>query len=313
MELRHLRYFVAVAEAGNLSRAAEKLFVAQPPLSLQIRQLEEELGGALFTRHPKGMRLTAAGEALLPEARDLLERAAGLKHSRSRAAGAGTLALGYVPSAGSTVIPGLVRVLRRAHPGLEIRLHEMISDEQREALLSGRIDAGLARSGLRHPRLHAACTLADPFCLALPAARAKGAKGLPDMLDLRDQAAETFVAFTRHRGPAYFDRAIRLCGDAGFSPRIRYEASTLHGVLALVSADLGVALVPESAALLGVRGVALRRLRHRAGDEVLSLLLRRHETRPLLQELAVSVGDLFQTLLPRLTPARSAAGVHRRS
>ena len=163
MELRHLRYFVAVAETGNLSRAAEKLFVAQPPLSLQIRQLEEEIGAALFTRHPKGMRLTRAGEALLPEARDLLERAARLKQAGGRAPDAGSLALGYVPSAVSTVIPELVRALRQAHPGIEIRLHEMISDEQREALIHGRIDAGLARSQLRHPRLHKACALADPF------------------------------------------------------------------------------------------------------------------------------------------------------
>lgn len=297
MELRHLRYFVAVAETGNLSRAAEKLFVAQPPLSLQIRQLEEEIGSALFTRHPKGMRLTPAGEALLPEARDLLERAARLKQTQGRGVDAGSVSLGYVPSAGSTVIPDLVRGLRSAHPGIDIRLHEMISDEQREALVGGRIDAGLARSAMRHPRLQVACSLADPFCLALPAARAQD---LPTVLDLREHAAETFVAFTRHRGPAYFDRAIRLCGEAGFSPRIRYEASTLHGVLALVSADLGVALVPASAALLEVHGVVLRRLRHQVRDEVLSLLLRRNESRPLLGEVVTAVSALFAMLQQRL-------------
>jgi len=299
MELRHLRYFVAVAETGNLSRAAEKLFVAQPPLSLQIRQLEEEIGAALFTRHPKGMRLTRAGEALLPEARDLLERAARLKQAGGRAPDAGSLALGYVPSAVSTVIPELVRALRQAHPGIEIRLHEMISDEQREALIHGRIDAGLARSQLRHPRLYKACALADPFCLALPAA---WARDLPAALDLREQAGQTFVAFTRHRGPAYFDRAIRLCGEAGFSPAIRYEASTLHGVLALVGAELGVALVPTSAALLDSRAVALRRLRHTAHEEeALSLLLRRRdEGRTLPRELVPTVQSLFDALSQRL-------------
>ena len=120
MELRHLRYFVAVAETGNLSRAAEKLFVAQPPLSVQIRQLEQELGQPLFTRHPKGVRLTAAGQALLPEARHLLHRAArivDLTRDASEGPG-GNLSVGFVPSASSTVLPALVRQLRKLHPRL---------------------------------------------------------------------------------------------------------------------------------------------------------------------------------------------------
>jgi DNA-binding transcriptional LysR family regulator len=157
VELRHLRYFVAVAEAGNLSRAAEKLFIAQPPLSLQIRQFEDEIGAALFNRHPKGMKLTPAGEALLPSARDLLDRAAGLADAARKAAGSGTLTLVFVPSASSTVIPGLVRRLRAAHPGVELRLAEMISDEQHEALVAGRIDGGIARTKAHHPHVRQAC------------------------------------------------------------------------------------------------------------------------------------------------------------
>lgn len=303
MELRHLRYFVAVAECGNLSRAAEKLFIAQPPLSLQIRQLEDEIGSALFTRHPKGMRLTQAGEALLPEARDLLQRAAALKRPHQRALPAKRLTLGYVPSAGSTLIPDLVRRLRRAHPQLDLRLHEMITDAQCEALIGGRIDAGLARNAsrhARHARLHAACSMDDPFCLALPSARARH---VPAPVDLRRHAEDIFVAFTRHHGPAYFDRAIRLCGEAGFSPQIRYEASTLHGVLALVGADLGVALVPATAALLQMRGVVLRGLRSLGGSargEGLALLLRRGDDRELVRDLTVSVGAQFEELGRRL-------------
>jgi DNA-binding transcriptional LysR family regulator len=305
MELRHLRYFVAVAEAGNLSRAAEKLFIAQPPLSLQIRQLEEEVGTPLFSRHPKGMKLTPAGEALLPNARDLLERAAGLADAAGKAAGAGTLTLGFVPSAGSTVLPGLVRRLRGAQPRVELRLAEMISDEQQEALVAGRIDGGLARSASRHPHLHVACSLADPFCLALPAAR-DGV--LPDVIDLRRLASESFVAFTRHRGPAYFDRTIRLCGDAGFSPRIRFEASTLHGVLDLVGADLGVALVPATAVLLEARGVTLRRLRQRTRGDVLTLLTRRRDMRSMVKDLTAAVSAIFAELRPRLAALSSSGG-----
>lgn len=297
MELRHLRYFVAVAEAGNLSRAAEKLFIAQPPLSLQIRQFEDEVGEPLFSRHPKGMKLTPAGEALLPNARDLLDRAAGLVEAARRAPGSGTLTLGFVPSASSTVVPGLVRRLRATQPGIELRLTEMISDEQHEALVAGRIDGGIARTGAQHPHVRTACTLLDPFCLAMHVARARS---MPQVINLRSLAAEPFVAFTRHRGPAYFDRTIRLCGDAGFSPRIRYEASTLHGVLDLVGAELGFALVPASAVLLGAREVVLRRLRQRSRGDMLTLLARRRDAHPLLAGLAESVDSIFAEMRPRL-------------
>lgn len=302
VELRHLRYFTAVAETGNLSRAAEKLFIAQPPLSLQIRQLEEELGVALFIRHPKGVRLTAAGQSLLPEARHLLDRAARLADvARSEGRGSeGTLALGYVPSAGSTVLPGLVRQLRKTHPGLNVELREMISDEQNLALVAGHIDAGIARGPARHARLAVACRIPDPFCLALPSATAPP-RGRT--LDLRHYAEQTFVAFTRHRGPATFDQSIHLCSQAGFSPRIRYEASTVHGVLDLVGTGLGVALVPASAALLGASGVRLFSLRRRGDAEVLSLLRRKVDPHPLLPELEAAVASIFKALEQRVAKA----------
>lgn len=312
MELRHLRYFVAVAETGNLSRAAQKLFIAQPPLSLQIRQLEEELGTPLFTRHPKGVRLTAAGESLLPEVRQLLAHAGGLAE-RLRGEGngeGGAITLGYVPSASATVLPGLVRALRRAHPKVTIGLRELISEEQIEALVSGHIDAGIARSAPRHARLAVACRMPDPFCLALPATQARALAG---PLPLGEYAAEPFVAFTRHRGPAWFDRSIHLCSQAGFSPRIRYEASTVHGVLDLVGAGLGVALVPATAALLGAPGVRLRSLRRQAAaDEVLALLTPRGakaakaakaELPAPLATLAGAATGLFEQLARRTAAA----------
>ena len=307
MELRHLRYFAAVAETGNLSRAAEKLFIAQPPLSLQIRQLEQELGVALFTRHPKGVRLTSAGESLLPEARHLLERAARLAdvvHRGTRRGPGGSVTLGYVPSASSTVLPELVRQLRGRHPALDLKLREMISDEQNEALAAGHIDAGIARSAARHARVVVACAMPDAFCLALASADARSAA---PTLDLRHYAEQAFVAFTRHRGPAYFDQAIHLCGQAGFSPRIRYEASTVHGVLDLVAAGLGVALVPASAALLGVMGVRLRALRKRNAGEVLALLRRRVDGNPLLPELELAIAAIFKRMERRVAAALGEA------
>lgn len=302
MELRHLRYFIAVAETGSLSRAAEKLFIAQPPLSVQIRQLEEELGQPLFTRHPKGVRLTAAGQALLPEARYLLDRAArAVEVVRQAGTGpSGNLSVGFVPSASSTVLPVLVRQLRRLHAGVHLELREMISSEQIDALVAGHIDAGIARTPTRHPRLAVASRMPDAFCLAVPSARARA---LPAVVDLRQFADADFIAFTRHRGPAYFDQSIHLCSQAGFSPRVRYEATTVHGVLDLVSAELGVALVPATTALLGIKGVTVRPLRRPGAGEVLALLRRRVDLNPLLPFLEATVEQIFADLTVRVARA----------
>ena len=296
MELRHLRYFVAVAETGSLSQAAEKLFIAQPPLSVQIRQLEEEVGAALFTRHPRGVRLTAAGAALLPEARELLDRAARLQGFAHSAPQVQSLALGFVPSASTTVLPDLVRALRQSHPHVQLQLKEMITSEQIQAIVSGQLDAGLARTPARHPRLTVACSLPDPFCLVMPAEAPAGPAGA---VHLRDFADADFVAFTRHRGPAYFDQSIYLCSQAGFSPRIRYEASTVHGVLDLVSAGLGVALVPASTSLLAPAGVRVRALRQHTARETLALIQRKDNT-PLQAELPLQVARIFKSLQRRV-------------
>jgi DNA-binding transcriptional LysR family regulator len=293
MELRHLRYFVAVAESGSLSRAAEKLFIAQPPLSVQMRQLEEELGTALFARHPKGVRLTASGQALLPEARFLLDRAARLRDLSRDSSGGSTLAIGYVPSAASTVVPELVRRLRRQQPGVQFELREAISSDQVDLLVAGHIDVGIARTPARHPRLTVARQMPDPFCLALPRAQAQG---LEAKVDLRRFATESFVGFTRHRGPAYFDHSIHLCSQAGFSPRIRYEGSTVHGVLDLVGAGLGVALVPASTALLAGSGVVVRALRRPGAAEVLALLRRKVDAQPLLEAVETAAEAIFDGL-----------------
>jgi DNA-binding transcriptional LysR family regulator len=307
MELRHLRYFVAVAEAGNLSRAAHKLFIAQPPLSLQIKQFEDAMGVALFTRHPKGMRLTLAGEQLLPQARDLLARAAGLREvARAKGDGGqgagGTLTMGYVPSASSTVLPELVRALRRERPAVVLHLHEMISEEQQDALVAGRIDAGIARILPRNTRLVAACHMADPFCLALPRQQSsrQRSSSTASTLNLRDFAAHPFIGFTRHRGPAYFDRAMYLCGQAGFSPSIRYEASTVHGVMDLVSTGLGVALVPASASLLKTKNVAVHRLRRSGSGDVLALLRRKADPNSLLPVIEAAVAKVLVTIEERV-------------
>lgn len=307
IEMRHLRYFIAVAEAGNLSRAAQKLFIAQPPLSVQIRQLEESLGTPLFVRHPKGVHLTEAGEALLPEARALVDRVGGLRAWIAGATPTRRLSLGFVPSAGSTVLPQLLAALRADDPGLQFELREMISSEQIDALASGQIDLGIARANTRHPRIATVARILDPFCVAVAAHRTpRGGTA-----DLRDYAEADFVAFTRHRGPAYFDQAIHLCAQAGFSPRIRYEASTVHGVLDLVGAGLGVALVPASCVLLAAPRVRLRPLAIAQKSAVLTLLRCKPGSRtPWLvgEDSLQRIVDMFDHLRERTAARLNAPG-----
>ena len=257
MELRHLRYFVAVAELGSVSRAAEKLFIAQPPLSTQIKQLEDEVGVKLLVRYARGVRLTAAGSAFLTEAKDLLARSERAKRvaRRNDPTVPGSVRIGYVPSAGHTILRRLMREMRQRWPDAEIDVREMITPNQVQALSAGEIDVGFARAPVNSTRIAVVVQLEDPYCLAIP--RGHALEG-PGPVELRAAAECAFITSSRNRGPAYFDQALGLCSDAGFSPDLRYEASTLYGVLDLVSAGLGVAIVPASAVLLAPTGFTMR-------------------------------------------------------
>jgi len=295
MELRHLRYFVAVAECGSISRASEELFIAQPPLSVQIKQLEDELGTPLLIRYPRGVGLTPAGELFLQEARELLaraERAKRLVHGVSNEEG-GQLRIGFIPSAGHMVLQRLVRELKRQRPHCDIEVVEMISGVQLQALHRMEIDVGIVRNPFTSTSGLATIELVDPFCLAIP--EGHGLEGNTP-IELRDAAHQVFVSFTRHRGRAFFDQAISLCTDAGFSPNIRYEASTLFGVLDMVSAGLGVALVPASSALLKPQHLTLRPLRNPSRPGVLSLVHRLDDPNPAVAALSALAEATFAEL-----------------
>lgn len=254
MELRHLRYFVAVAEQGNVSRAARKLFIAQPPLSAQLKQLEEEVGTALFTRLPRGVRLTPAGESLLEDARAILARAqqAPLRARERQQSQQGVVRLGLVPSAMHSVLPGLLRRVAEAGWNLRVEAREMITSQQLRALRAGELDLGLGRPGRERsreePLAEEISGMDDPYCLAVPPSNplAQGDGALP----LQAAAHQAFVGFARYEDADYFDRTVALCLDAGFTPSIRHEAGQFVNVLALVACGLGVAIVPSSFATL---------------------------------------------------------------
>lgn len=304
MELRHLRYFVAVAELGSFSRAAARLFIAQPPLSTQVRQLEEEVGTPLLIRYPRGVRPTAAGSLFLKEAKDVLARAENAKRVARQHEGAGFLRVGYVPSAGHILLPSLLGRLRARIANVEIDAAEMITARQIEALHDGEIDVGYARLASAPPADLEAVVLDDPFCLAIPHRHPLSGKG---SVDLRDAEGAVFASYTRYRGPAFFDQVIALCTDAGFSPNIRYEASTLFGVIDLVSAGLGVALVPASSATMLPNDVSLRALRKPSRTSTLACLYRKRDPNPVLEAvdgltrvLFAEIGRTIRTRRARL-------------
>ncbi|MDB5859058.1 MAG: transcriptional regulator, LysR family [Ramlibacter sp.] len=310
MELRHLRYFQAVAQLESVTQASRKLFVAQPALSLQLRQLEEEVGAQLLTRHARGVTLTPAGRNFLAHASAILEQVERAKQQARGVdeGGGGVVSLAFVPSASHVVIPRLVRELRRTQAGIEIELREMITAQQLEALEADSIDFGLARLPARGRGLHVDAELVDPFCLAVPADHALAAGTGP--VTARVLADEPMVGFTRYRAPAFHDQALNACISAGFSPRLRYEASTVYSVLDLVSAGLGVAIVPSTCALLRPEGVVFRTLPAKMKPGSLALVRRASATAPAMAAVAGIVARIFQQLQ---RDSRKALGAATRS
>lgn len=261
MELRHLRYFVAVAEALNFGRAARQLAISQPPLSRQIRTLEDELGTPLFARTRRAVALTPAGGALLPEARRLLREAESLKDTARHLAGgeAGTVALGFISVAAYNILPALVPEFRNRHPGLKLALQEGATDALLPALTQGEIDVGMVLPPVTDARLTYRPLVHDRLMVALPA-RARGRfPGGP--LPLDSLADEPFILFPRKAGPSLYDLIVGSCQRAGYSPRIDQEAIQMQTIVSLVAAGMGVALVPASLQHLRRTGVEYRPLK----------------------------------------------------
>ena len=265
MELRHLRYFVAVAEEQHVTRAAERLGMQQPTLSQQIRILERELDVQLFRRLPRGVALTAAGVAFLADARAILAQ---LDHAvatakRTARGEQGRIAVGFTSSAPfNPFVPRVIRVYREAFPLVALTLEEGGTTELIEGLRNERIDAAFIRTPIADREgLVVQILLEEPMVLALPRgnvlARKKGAS---KALSLAAVAGEIFVIYRRPSGPGLHDVIVSACNAAGFSPRIGQEAPRIGSTLNLVAAGLGISLVPESLQLMRMDGVVFRRL-----------------------------------------------------
>lgn len=244
VELRHLRYFVAVAEERHFGRAARKLRIAQPPLSRQIQDFEAEIGFALFDRSRRRVELTAAGVALLPHARRVFAAldVAMVEARRAAAGQIGRITVGYPASVAFSGLPELIRAFRARSPDVEVSLRELPPQEQIEALGDGRIDVGFIRGPMPDLDLASRLVRREPLVVALPAGHPLTAHR---RLKLALLARESFISFPRQRGPGFFDFIMRLCHDAGFTPRVVQEAPQLD-MVSLVAAGFGAAILPES-------------------------------------------------------------------
>jgi DNA-binding transcriptional LysR family regulator len=266
MEIRPLRYFVAVAETGHMTRAAEQLGIQQPPLSQAIKALERELGVLLFRRHPRGVALTDAGRLFQVEATRMLQDMDAMKQRMARVANgqAGTLAVGFTSSAAAhRFMPQALRAFRREHPGVALQLREDNAAELTEALAAGRLHCGLLRVPVARPEgLVFETLLREPVLVAMPSdhrfalARHKASRPLP----LAKLCEEGIILVRRPGAPDLYAELLALCHAKGLRPRVVAEVDRMMTNLNLVAAGVGLSVVPASMTGVHAHAIAYARL-----------------------------------------------------
>lgn len=284
VELRQLRYFVAVAEELHFARAAEKLRLAQQPLSAQIRRLEDDLGVRLFERTTRRVELTAAGAALLPEAKAALEHAErGVKAARLAAQGSlGRLTVGYISTTLYNVMPTTMRVFREQLPDVEVTLRELCPPHLEEAILAGEVQAGFLIPQPGFPDLTIDPLVRERVMVALPAGHRLAAL---ERVPLGELERESFVNYDREVAPTVHDDVLALCRAEGFSARVVQLAGSDQAVLGLVAAGVGVAFVSECLERARPGEVAYRELARPSVTVEYGLATRRGDASPLVARL----------------------------
>lgn len=280
MELRHIRYFLALAEELNFTRAARRLGIGQPPLSQQIKDLEREVGTALFHRLPHGAQLTEAGEAFLQKVKDMPDQAA-LAVSSAQRAGAGqtgAIRVGFTGSAAfNPRVPAVIRTYRRRFPDVDLSLQEANSNGLVASLLDESLDAaflrpgGVSEEGLRFYQIET-----EPLIAALASSRMPHS----DPIALGALSEDPFIITPRPLGPTLFDATIAACRDAGFEPVLGQSAPQIASMLALVAAELGVALVPDSMREAAMKGITYHDILGGGPTTSLAIAIRRDDRSP---------------------------------
>lgn len=282
MELRQLRYFMAVAEELSFVRAAKRVGISQPPLSRQIANLEAKIGTPLFNRNKHGVTITEAGIVLHQELQDALPRLDGAIKAAQRAAKGqiGTLTLGFGGSAVYTFTPALLRRFRRNFPDVELTLRNVPVTSQLDALLDQRIDIGFIILPVDNDAIATKILLRDKLTVALPSGHPLTRRKTVSVDELSDL---DFLVFPRSRNFGFYNKVIDLCTKAGFMPNIVQEISPLESQIGLVAAGVGVAIVPSVAQKFRLTEVEFRPLRERAAYVEFAMAWRKTNASPAVR------------------------------
>ena len=283
MELRHLRYFVAVAEERHFGRAAARLHIAQPPLSQQIRRFEAELGEPLFYRTTRRVELAPAGEVLLERAGDILAAVdAALDDARRAARGEfGRLAIGFTGSSTYAMLPSLAAAMREVLPGVVLDLRgELLTPAQVAGLLDGTLDLGLLRPPVRERELSTEVLHSEPLVAVLPESHPLAGA---DVIALELLVGEPFVTYPSHFRSVLHDAVEDACAAHGFRPLAAHEVAETATLVSFVAAGLGVSLVPASVCKMTVEGAVYRPLAQDATRVELAAAWRSDDDRPVLR------------------------------
>ena len=293
MELRHLRYFLAVAEELHFGHAAQRLQIAQPPLSRQIHDLEEELGATLFSRQNRKISLTPAGTVFQEKARHILgevDEACRLAQKAHRGE-LGRLAIGFAGIATFSVMPRLIPAYQALYPSMELSLVQLGTSEQLRDIEAGKLHLGLLCLPIDAPDVCCHIVNQEPYMIALPASHPLAFQ--PGPLALSELSQENFIMTSRAVGKGYFDLTLRQCHQAGFSPTITQEVHELQTTVTFVAAGMGVALVPEGMGHSQARGVRFRPLTNAEPVLHTAIAWLKANTTPELQHFVSLAKKLF--------------------
>ncbi|EAA7461613.1 itaconate degradation transcriptional regulator RipR [Salmonella enterica] len=290
MELRHIRYFLAVAEERHFTRAATKLGIGQPPLSQQIKDLERELGAQLFRRVPHGAELTEAGKAFYDVVKGMPATAtrAVLAAQRVARGESGVLRVGFTASAAfNSVVPGAIRTFKRVYPDVRLQLEEGNTTQLADELNEGSLDVAFLRPGFTgNERFQLRLLSEEPMVIVLAETHPAAACKQIALSILKD---EFFLLFPREIGLSLYDAVIKACGKAGFEPKIGQLVPQISSVINLVSAEMGVSMVPDSMRQVNVKGVVYRPVADQMPVAKLALAYRRGDTSPTLRNFILKV------------------------
>lgn len=244
MELRHLKYFLAVAEELNFTKAAEKLFISQPPLSRQIIELEEEVQARLFNRNNKKVELTEAGKYFEKEVKELFQNLERITVKTKKIAEnvSGEFTIAYISSIYSSVISELIKHLKEQFPYVNFKLFEISTTKQISALEQGKIDLGIIRSPIKSPKIKSQLWFQDGFSVVYNRniIQINSEKEIPNLKD------ETFVFFNKDYAPHYHEVLLELCAFYGFTPKVVHESNNINSIVQLVKNGLGISIVPSN-------------------------------------------------------------------